>query len=592
MLIANIKTKPRCFYSYIRSKKKVKDHIEYLMKTDGTKTSSYAEAAEVLADFFSGVYIKEDVTNIPEFPTRCGVHINSLSITEEDLLQKLSTLNTGKAMGPDKIHTWILKEGRQGLCKPLTMLFNLSLNSGNLPIEWKQALVTPIFKKGSRFDPNNYRPVSLTSQVCKVLEYFVSAFITKHLTQNSLVSQQQHGFTSRKSCLTNLLTALNDWTSSLDNGVGTDVIYLDFQKAFDTVPHCRLLRKLEAYGIKGSLLLWINNFLVNRSQQVVLKGSTSKSFPVSSGVPQGSVMGPLLFLIYVNDIPEQVGCSISMFADDTKIYTTVKDITDSYRLQADLNSLVKWARDWLLRFNVSKCKHMSIGTKPVTSYSIVDISNVSHSLSTTDCEKDLGVWISSTMQPSTQCQKAYSKAMQSLAIIKRTFKFVSKESFNILYKTYIRPHIEFCVQAWNPYYAKDIDLLEKIQHRATKLVPDLCKLPYEERLKQLHLYSLYCRRQRGDLIETFKILKNFLNVDSSNFFTLSSTTFTRGHDFKLFKSRSKLLVRSNFFTNRIINQWNSLPPSVINAPSISVFKNRLDQYWTQLRYGHNERPKA
>ena len=181
------------------------------------------------------------MTNVPDFPSRSYNQINSLIIAEEDLLRRLSQLNTNKAMGPDGIHTWLLKEGRYGLCKPLTMLYNLSLKRGKLPQDWKQALVTPIFKKGSRYDPNNYRPVSLTSQVCKVLESFVSASITDFLLQNKLTTQYQHGFTRRKSCLTNLLSALNNWTLSLDNGVGTDVIYLDFQKAFDTVPHCRLM---------------------------------------------------------------------------------------------------------------------------------------------------------------------------------------------------------------------------------------------------------------------------------------------------------------------------------------------------------------
>ena len=163
--------------------------------------------------------------------------------------------------------------------------------------------------------------------------------------QHKLITQHQHGFTIERSCLTNLLTVLNDWTSALDNGIGTDV---DFQKAFDTVPHCRLIKKLDAYGIKGSLLLWIKDFLSERTQQVVLNGSASNIFTVSGGVPQGSVMGPLLLLIYVNDIPEQVECNISMFADDTKIYTAVKTIANSQRLQADLNSLARWADDWVL----------------------------------------------------------------------------------------------------------------------------------------------------------------------------------------------------------------------------------------------------
>ena len=305
------------------------------------------------------------------------------------------------------------------------------------------------------------------------------------------------------------------------------------------------------------------------------------------------MLGPLLFLLYVNDIPEQVECNISMFADDTKIYTAVKDIADLQRLQGDLNLLAKWANDWLLRFNVKKCKYMSIGPQSATSsYTIIDADNISHSLSRTDCEKDLGVWISSTLHPSVQCQKCYAKAMQSLATIKRTFKYITKESFNILYKTYIRPHIEYCVQAWSPYYAKDIDLLEKVQHRATKLLPQLANLPYQQRIQNLNMYSLYCRRQRGDLIETFKILKQYLDVNPINFFTLSPIHFTRGHDYKLFKFRSKLLVRSKFFTNRIIDQWNDLPYQVINAQSVIEFKNKLDTFWAAKGYGHHERPKA
>ena len=384
--------------------------------------------------------------------------------------------------------------------------------------------------------------------------------ITNFLTQNKLITPYQHGFTKGKSCLTNLLTALNDWTSSLDNGFGTDVIYLDFQKAFDTVPHYRLIKKLDAYGIKSTLLLWIKDFLNGHLQQVVLNGLASRTFTVSSGVSQGLVLGPLLFLLYVNDIPEQIECNISMFADDTKIYTAVKDIADSQRLQADLDSLAQWAKDWSLRFNVKKCKHMSIGPQSaINSYTITDANVVTHSLSTTDCEKDLGVWISSTLHPSVQCQKSYAKAIQSLATIKRTFKYITKESFNILYKTYIQPHIEYCVQAWTPYYAKDIDLLEKVQHRATKLLPQLANLPYQQRIQRLKMYSLYCRRQRGDLIETFKILKRYLDINHSIFFTLSPIDFTRGHDYKLFKPRSKLLVRSKFFTNRVIDLWNSLP---------------------------------
>jgi len=183
--------------------------------------------------------------------------------------------------------------------------------------------------------------------------------------------------------------------------------------------------------------------------------------------------------------------------------------------------------------------------------------------------------------------------MQSLATVKQTFKYITKESFNILYKTYIRPHIEYYIQVCSPYYAKDIDLLEKIQHLATKSKPQLANLPYKERIQNLNLYSLYCRRKCGDLIETFKILKQHLHIDpTAKFFTLSPTNFTRSHDYKLYKPHSKLLTRSKFFTNRTIDQWDALPYQVINAKSVTEFKIKLDTYWAEIGYGHDERPMA
>ena len=206
-------------------------------------------------------------------------------------------------------------------------------------------------------------------------------------------------------------------------------------------------------------------------------------------------------------------------------------------------------------------------------------------------EKDLGVWITSRPDFTLQCEKASAKAMHSLGLIKRSFTHLTKESFQILYKTYIHPHLEYCVSIWNPCLARNIDKLERIQQRATKLVPGLSHLPYEARLQHLNLYSLYCRRQRGDLIVVYKLINHLNRVSADPFFTFANSV-TRGHDYRIFKQHCRTTSRLKFFTSRIVNQWNSLPQHLITSDSLNKFKNNLDQYWNETGYGQTKRPLA
>ena len=507
-------------------------------------------------------------------------------------MEKLSTLKDNKAPGLDSIHSYVLKACAHTLCTPLTMLFHQSLTSGDLPCEWKKAHVIPVYKKGSKFKATNYRPISLTSTVVKILESIIRTELFDFLLENNILNHQQHGFVCNKSCLTNLLETFEDWTSAVDQGYGVDVVYLDYSKAFDSVPHRRLISKLEAYGVRGNLSLWLSNFLTNRFQRVVVNGSQSDWVNVQSGVPQGSVLGPLLFILYVSNVPDLIESNLKMFADDTKIYSVIKSFHDSLKLQHDINKLMQWSSVWLLRFNAAKCKVMQIGNSLPASYTMYNgTTNVSTDLELVNEEKDLGVWCTSDLKPSLHCQKAAVKATQVLGLIRRSFRIDSTDMFIFLYKMYVRPHLEYCVQSWSPYLARDIDTLEKVQRRATKHLRGLAHLTYESRLEILDLYSLYCRRQRGDMIETYKILKRHYDLDPSTFFTLNTAT-TRGHSLKLFKERSRLLVRQNFFTNRIVNLWNSLPDFIISAPTVATFKLRLDNFWKQSRYGHLQRPAA
>ena len=336
------------------------------------------------------------------------------------------------------------------------------------------------------------------------------------------------------------------------------------------------------------------DFLQGRSQRVVLNGVKSQWSEVTSGVPQGSVLGPLLFVLYTNDIAEIIQCHFGIYADDTKIYSVIKSLCDTVNLQQDLDNIQDWSKLWLLNLNSEKCKFMHIGKSLCSSYEMVnaDIPGEVMKLSEVTFEKDLGVWMTSNMDPSLHCQKAAASAMKVLGLIKRSFSRVSGDLFIFLYKTYVRPHLEYCVQLWCPYLARDIDVLERVQMRATKLVREVAKLSYELRLQKLGIYSLFCRRKRGDLIETYKILNGYYDIDCSKLFLMSTVHSTRGHSMKLFKRPSRLKMRLNFFTQRVVSTWNSLPEEVVSAVTVSDFKQKLDLYWGKLGYGYEQRPRA
>ena len=249
--------------------------------------------------------------------------INQIEINAVKVLKQLKSLNVSKSCGPDNCHPFFLKECAEEIYLPLTDIFHKSLSSGVIPDDWKKANITCIFKKGNKQNPGNYRPVSLTSVICKLLERTVREEIVNHLSVNKLLSDSQFGFRKNRSTILQLLTVMNEWTEALDDGIQIDTVYLDFRKAFDSVPHKRLIKKLEGYGIKGILLEWFKNFLNGRQQRVVINGKTSDWTNVLSGIPQGSILGPILFIIFINDLPGVVGNVCKLFADDCKLYKNI-----------------------------------------------------------------------------------------------------------------------------------------------------------------------------------------------------------------------------------------------------------------------------
>jgi len=271
-----------------------------------------------------------------------------------------------------------------------------------------------------------------------------------------------------------------------------------------------------------------------------------------------------------------------MFADDTKIWSKIRTEKDSVGLQQDLYSSLEWNSEWLMGYNKTKCKVMHVGHRLDTHYYLEE-NGTKIELENTVEEKDLGIVVTSDLKVGAQCRKAASKAMSILGMIRRGFNQIDGDDFQILYKTYVRPCIEYCVQAWSPYLSKDIQCLERVQRRATKMVHGLKEAAYEDRLRSLGLTTLEQRRLRGDLILTYKLLTNKMEVDASQFFQPRNDTHnTRGHRLKLFVPSVRTCVRRNSFSQRILEHWNKLPSEVVDADSVNTFKNLLDRHWNDM----------
>ena len=397
---------------------KTRAGIEDLQDKNGILQNEDQAKAEVLNDFFTSVFTIEDTLHIPEVSWQfSGAKLETIVITPDCVRQKLKAIKVTSSPGPDGVPSRVLFEAADAICAPLTSLFQKSLSSGCLPEDWKLGTVVPIHRKGCKSVPANYRPISLTSVVCKVLEAIIRNQLMDFLVETGQISRHQHGFRPRRSCSTQLLEVIEEWSRSLEESKPIDAIYLDFRKAFDAVPHRRLLSKLAAYSIAGNLLTWIGAFLTGRRQQVSVRGCLSQWSPVTSGVPQGSVLGPLLFILYINDVPEVVSSSIKIFADDTKVYRSVSHPPQCQDLQSDIDLIVDWSDQWQLPFNEAKCKCLHIG--PRNQEHVYTIrGNVLQSVSE---EKDLGVIVDSTLKFRRQAASAASKATQVLAVIRRSF---------------------------------------------------------------------------------------------------------------------------------------------------------------------------
>ena len=546
----------------------------------GDPISSDKGKADALNAFFATTFTDEDIEFIPRLqPKHTGESLTSISITEDDVYKKLVSLSKYKSAGSGGIHPCVLKATAASVSEPLALIYNTSLKDGKLPSAWKASHVVPVHKKGSKVDVRNYRPISLTSVPCKVLESLIRDEIVRHLLENDLLCDEQHGFVPGRSCVTQLLTVMEEWTQMIDIGTPIDVIYLDFKKAFDSVPHLRLLSKLDAYGIGGELKAWITDFLHGRYQRVKVNEELSDWTRVRSGVPQGSVLGPTMFVLSINDLPEGLKGKVKIYADDTKLYGKASTNDDLCVIQSDLDTLTEWSSTWQLHFNSQKCKvlHIGPGNAKHTYYLGAD------ALEHTTVERDLGILIDDELKFHDHVASVVKKANGVLSCIRRSFECKDMSTIPRLYKGLVRPILDYGNSIWYPRFKGDAKAIEKVQKRATKMIYAIRNHSYTERLKALNLPSLEYRRRRGDMIQIFKIVHGFERIPSDAFFVQAAGN-TRGHSLKLSKPRCLTKVRQDVFSQRVISDWNSLPDEVVRAKNVNSFKTRLDKVWADQRF--------
>lgn len=580
------KRNPKAFFAYAKSKMKVKEGLADLKDSDGNTISSDKEKANLLNAFFCSVFTNERMQDIPNCTKpKVNSSLKDITFTYEMVLEKLKNLDPSKSPGPDGLHPCILKELAKQLAEPVAFLFNKSLSEGKLPNIWKDANVTPLFKKGEKYKTSNYRPVSLTCVLCKVMESLIRDRLVDYLIEQELLSEFQHGFIAKRSCTTNLLVALDAWTKYLDTNVPVDAVYLDFAKAFDSVPHQRLIRKLESYGVNSQLLAWISDFLLGRRQRVKVNGCFSEWAPVSSGVPQGSCLGPVLFVVFINDLPDVVSSMCQMYADDTKVFSRADSDDFTAQLQRDLDNLVNWADKWQLRFNADKCHILHLGhNNPHHEYRMrKHDTDETVLLQVVEEEKDLGVLVDQDLKFSKHVESQVNKANKILGLIRRSFTHLDKDSMRRLFTALVRPHLEFSNVVWAPRFQKDKVLIENVLRRATKIIPGFRNLNYEQRLRKIGLPSMQYRRDRGDMIEAYKYTHD-MYFANKELLHLDSSSTTRGHKLKLCKERCSHNLRQNFFSIRVVNKWNQLPEDVVDAPSLLTFKCRLDAFYEAYKY--------
>lgn len=572
----SLKTNPKKFWSYyklITKTSRIPSEISY-GQVNATK---HMDQANLFNAFFHSVFASEDtsvdVDRLPELNYNVTSELSSIVMNTNALSNYLKSLDTSKAsMG---IPTKLLKECANEVAPSLCLLFNLCIERGVFPDKWKNINMVPIHKCESKALVPNYRGISLLDILSKVMEKQVYDRLFDSVKLH--LCKWQYGFLPGRSTVSQLIQVVHEYATALEKKQQVDVIYLDFAKAFDKVSHNKLLYKLESFGIKGNLLSWFQAYLLGRQHRVVINGKASDYLPITSGVPQGSVLGPLLFLIYINDMPKCISreTSLPLFADDSKCFRVILGQEDGNALQNDLNRLLDWAKTWGMEFNLSKCKVMRITRKKVPFERDYYLGN--WKLNRVIIEKDLGILISHNLNWNEHIDFIVSKSHRMLNLLYRTCKDISDTQVKKqLYLTWVRSRLEYACPVWSPYTKRNIRALEQVQRKATRFIVGK-DLNYNERLLKLELLPLIHRREILDLIFFYKCFKGICELDISQYvsFRINTRNLRSIDNLTLSVHFSRTEAFKNSYFIRICRLWNGLPLNVRESESLAIFRRKL-----------------
>lgn len=509
-----LKNNVKLFWSYIKSKRNTND-LPKQMSYGSDFANNGNDIADLFAKYFATVH-SEPPTNtyIPDFSESYS-NISSLIVTENEIESALKSLDVSKGPGPDGIHPLFIKACTSVLVEPLCKLFNKSLSTGDFPSLWKKAIVVPIHKSGRKSDVTTYRPINMLCCFSKIFESLVYKHINLHLKH--IISPRQNGFVKGRSTSSNLLSYVHYLSNAINKRIQVDALYTDFSKAFDKVDHNILIRKAYHNGIHGSLLRWLTSYLSNRTQIVKVYGYESAPFETKSGVPQGSNLGPLLFILFINDLINSISCNCLAYADDIKIYREVKSDNDCSALQDDINRLYRWCVNNNMSLNISKCLIITFTKNKCPIHNTYKINNTN--VARQNIVKDLGVLLDSKLSFTDHYDCIISKANKAMGFIFRTIKPLrNPSSILTLFFALVRSIVEYCSVIWSPFYKTHIDRIEAIQRRFLRYLSAKFGLRrklsnYEARLEHFKVSTLQSRRNVASLSTLYKIINSVWDAE-------------------------------------------------------------------------------
>ena len=552
------------FYSYVSKLYSDKSQITSITCINGEKLVEALDIANALNDYFVSVFNRSDVVSVVNVSNSCKIQI-----TAQMIQLAFNSINLSTAAGVDSIPMYFWKSLLPIIENPLAELFTRFVNDGFVPDYWKRSAVVPIYKgKGDRSSPSNYRPISLTPTISRVFERVLLQIIEpvfKHV-----IHEHQFGFRAGRSTESNLLCCYANVTSMLDSGASVDIVFLDLAKAFDKVDHSLLVNKLLISGLHLRVVRVLREFLVNRIQRVRVGSTESNTSSVTSGVPQGTVLGPYLFSLFINDLlclPFEN--TVLAFADDLKLYGSNPD-----SIQRDLNRIQQWCAENRMLLNVSKCNVLYLGKhNSKHNYTLGSDAFVA-----SECERDLGVMIDSDMSFATHINKVRQKSYFLINSLFRVLNIRNKNTLVSLFKQFVRPTIEYCSSVYFPRHLANLNKIEQIQRYFTRRIYNNSNIRpiYLHRLRKLGLDSLEFRFIQHDLITIYKLKSKRLVIPGIDLPFSRNPHSQRATRFVVPKCKSHFA--SSFFLSRSIKYWNMLPASIQNQKSLSLFKSALCKF--------------